>query len=497
MSTEEGVPGAVVGRGATTRLPAGVVRWLATFVVWGAGSAIVALAQPDSDRSWAAAAAAGAGVGTILVLTWLTGDPGRRYFRSLLGGIVAASLTADATLQLLASNGVVGVYFGANGIEERITLPLIVVLLAPLVLSQLWARRAQLRRRPRPLDAIFAAYATVVAVPALLVGLAHHNHLSYIAQDLGLVVFFVFAYLAGRLVATEAARASAREFVDILLAIAVAQLVLLGWEPSPLYPYVGAACTAAIAFAVLQPRGRGWFLACAVGVIILATDIVAIHDGTTSSITIELLGAVAVLGYLLIRLRPLVPQWLIVVAGVAALAVFLGFTGDGRTLRGQYHGPDPSNAGRTYEAARVRAEVRRSPLSLVLGRGFGGTINETHAPVAFRHSLVSAGRNLAQVQEIHLLPYSFLLKDGFLGIAWLLSFLIGLVVVALRALDRAARERDPTFVIYAALPVLAVAQALSAASHLQVNPLTSLALGVLVTMLAAPGRERGTSPHPE
>jgi lysophospholipase L1-like esterase len=92
---------------------------------------------------------------------------------------------------------------------------------------------------------------------------------------------------------------------------------------------------------------------------------------------------------------------------------------------------------------------------------------------------------VAHVQEIHLLVYSFLLKTGYLGLAWLAAFLAGLVILVFRTLERAARERDPGLVLYAALPLLAVAQAFAASSRLQSNPLTGLAVGILVTCLGA------------
>lgn len=491
MSADEVVSPGGNGPDSARHFRAGPAGWAVTALIWAAGSAAVALAQADGDRAWAAAAAAGAGVLMILFLTWVTDDPARAYVRSLLGGIVAASLTADATLRLLARNGVVRAYFGTNGVEERITLPLIVVLLAPLVLRALWSRRAELPslRRPQPMDGLMLAYATIVAVPALALGLAHHHRLSYIAQDLGLLVFFVFTYLAGRLATAAAARASGREFVDVLLLVGVAQLTVLFWEPSPLYAYIEAASAAAIGFVLLQPRKTA-LLPFGVAATLLTTDAVAIHSGTNSSTTIELAGAVAVLGYLVVRLRPLVPRAVIVALAVAALAVFLGFTSDGRTVRGQYHGTDASNLGRTYEAQQVRTEVGKSALSLALGEGFGATIDERHAPAAFRKSLVSAGRDLAHVQELHLLPYTFLLKEGFLGLVWLLGLVLGIVWLLLRGLERAVRERDPSLLLYAALPALALAEAIALASRLQADPLVGLTLGMLVTCVAVRPRRR-------
>jgi hypothetical protein len=129
----------------------------------------------------------------------------------------------------------------------------------------------------------------------------------------------------------------------------------------------------------------------------------------------------------------------------------------------------------------VREEIRSSPVSFVFGRGLGGSIDETQAPRLFAESLVYGGRDLAHVQEVHLLPYEFLLKHGLLGFAWLAAFIVGVAVLGIRALETAAKYRDPTPVVYAALPLLGIAAALAAATHFQDNPLNAFAVGVLVT----------------
>lgn len=485
MSTKEGVvAGTAAGPADARGARSSRLAVAATAVIWLAGSAIVSLAQPGADRKEAAAGAAAAAIGLILVTGWLTKNRELRYFRSLLAGMVAVSLTSTWLVRRLtgATSG-----FRISGLETRIALPLLFVLFLPLVAAavprELWRPAAlwERRRRARPLDWIVLAYALLV-VPGLALGLAHHAPRTYVAQDLGLVVFFVFMYIAGRVAKPEVVGAAARELVDVLLALAVVQLVLTGWEPSPLYTYIEAACAGAIAFALLRP-GRSSFLGLGLAVTILVTDAVNVHAGSNSSTAILLSGALAVLLYVAVRLRPVVPRWLIVVGAVAALVVFVGFTNDGRALRGQYHGPDPSNAGRTFEAERVRAAVRRSPVSVVFGRGFGGTIDERGASKAFKGALLHAGRDVAHVQEVHLLDYEFLLKHGMLGLAWLAAFAVALVVIVLRALEWAARRRDPAPVVYAALPLLGVAIAFAAATHLQVNPLNALALGALVTFL--------------
>jgi hypothetical protein len=466
---------------------------LATAVVWFLGSAAVTAAQPGLDRKLSAAVSAAVGIATILVVSRVTTDPARRYLRCVIGTIVTVSVAAGWMLRALL---VANVKFGAGGLVERIVLPLLVVLLAPVVASalpqalaagprELWARRAALRQAARPLDWIIAAYATVVAVPALLVGLAHHDRLLYVAQDLGLIVFFVFMYGAGRAVDARAAKTNAEELVGILLLLAGAQFVLFGWQPAPLYSYVEAACAGALGIALLKPD-RARLVPLGLAVILLTADAAGmLNTKTQTSVAVELYGALGVLAYLALCLRLRVPRWLLVVVAVVGIVGFVGFTNDGATLRGQYHGADQSNLGRTYEAQQVRAVTLHSPVSVVFGRGLGSTIDESGASPVFKQALQSGGRDLAHVQEIHLLGYSFLLKTGFLGLAWLAVFAVGLLAVVVRALERAARMREPGLVVYVALPLLGVMQAQAATSHLSANPLIALSVGILVTCVGA------------
>lgn len=458
-----------------------------TAAIWLAGSAIVTVSQPGTARKEAALGAAAAGIALIGVTAWLTKDGGRRYFRSLLAGMVAVSLTSTYLLRHLTGTTKA---FAISGLDTRIALPLMFLLFLPLVAGALprdvWRPRAlwELRRQARAMDWVALAYALLI-VPGLLLGVAHHAPKTFIAQDLGLVVFFVFMYVAGRAVTAATAAPSAQELMEVLLAVAVMQYVLFYWTPAPLYTFAEAASAAALAVAILRP-GRAGLLAGVVGATILVDDASAIHSGSNSSTGILLIGALAVLAYLVIRIRPVLPRWLIVAGAVAALVVFVGFTSDGRTLRGQDYGAkDPSNIGRTFEAQQVLKEVKRTPLSVVFGRGFGGTIDERNGPPLFTIGLEHGGRDLAHVQQVHLLEYNFLLKLGLVGAAWLVAFVLALAVLVLQGLEWAARRRDPTPAIYAALPLLGLAVAFAAATRLQVNPLNAFALGVLVTYLGA------------
>jgi hypothetical protein len=478
------------------------VGWI-TGGVWLFGSLVVAAAQPGHDRKAAAAVAAVCGAGAILAVRYLTADPARSYLRSLLAGIVVVPVAAVWMLRALLLSGRTdfGTSFLVDGWGKRITLPLLFVLLAPLVAqvlpkpAALWQERKMLWHEARPLDWIMLAY-LAVAVPAFLYGIPHRASLSFFAQDVGLVVFFAFMYLAGRVASGAAALAWAEELVDVLLLLALTHFVLLGWDTSPLYNYIEAACAGAIVFALFRPSRRR-LLPAAIAVMILVADAVATANGTDSTITISLLGAVGIVLYLIVRSRELIPQWLIVAVAVVALVVFVGFTSDGRTLRGQYHGPNISNAARTYEAGLVRHAVRSSPVTLLIGRGFGSTLDMRTAPPSFATTLQNGGRDLTHVPEVHLLGYSFLFKEGLLGVLWLIVFAVGLSVLGIRALERSARTRDPSLAVYAAVALLGLVASLAAASHLPANPLNGLSIGLLVTCFGVvPAKGRVEDPAP-
>ena len=391
MSTDDG---AAVGVGSSlarhrpdslrARLGGSSARW----VFWIVGAAIVAAAQPTMPRREAGAAAAVAGIAAVTLVRWLTESPAKRYLRSLLAGILAVSIAADWGLRIGLGSVVGGTSFLVYGEAKKIILPFLFVLLAPLVLealpveprlSSIRGALASARRQMRWMDWIVLTYA-VIAVPAVLIGLAHNWRLTYIAQDVGLVVFFVFLYIAGRACGGGAeVGAWAVELVDVLLLLAVAQLVFFGWNVAPLYAYVEATCAGAVALVLMRREARkAGLLRLTIAILLLGSEAVAAISRTTtaSAIGLGLLMAIGVFCYLAARLRPLVPTAVLVAVTAIGVIGFVGFTHDGAALRGQYRGADQSNKGRTYEAKQVRAQVRGAPISLLFGRGFGSTIDE-------------------------------------------------------------------------------------------------------------------------
>src|SRR5262249_13195530 len=159
------------------------------------------------DRKGAALASAVLGIAAIVLVRLLTPEPERRYLRSLVAAIIPVSVTAVWVLRDLITKGRTdfGTSFLIDDLQKRITPPLLFVLLLPLVAHALprdllsprtrWSERASLWRRAGLMDRIVLGYG-VVAVPAFLLGLAHRWPHSYFGQDVGLVVFFVFMYVA-------------------------------------------------------------------------------------------------------------------------------------------------------------------------------------------------------------------------------------------------------------------------------------------------------------
>lgn len=102
----------------------------------------------------------------------MTADPRRRYFRSILTAIVVVAVAATWLLR-----GLTGIQdtFRIEGLDKRIALPLIFVLVLPLVVRELpprprcradWRELRAVWRRSRPMDRLMVAYASGTAAAA-------------------------------------------------------------------------------------------------------------------------------------------------------------------------------------------------------------------------------------------------------------------------------------------------------------------------------------------
>jgi hypothetical protein len=228
---------------------------------------------------------------------------------------------------------------------------------------------------------------------------------------------------------------------------------------------------------------------------ILAVAIREIVTTSTSSQTFELVIGAALLAYFMLRRTDLLPRHALWPAAAVALAVVLGFTTAGSVLLGTYDGGDVSNRGRSEEARVVREAVSSSPSSLVVGKGLGATVDLSNAPPVYAKTLELAGRDVAAVDDVHLLHYELLLKRGLFGIVWLAAFVVLLIRLVAIAADRVFGWREPDLVFFTLMPVLGTVSSFAAASHLFANPLIALALGILVTALAgSPATD--TAPRP-
>ena len=129
-----------------------------------------------------------------------------------------------------------------------------------------------------------------------------------------------------------------------------------------------------------------------------------------------------------------------------------------------YDGDDLSFAQRVYESEQVYDKIDDSASTALVGRGLGATVDLSASPD--RRTLRAAGRDLPEVNDVHLLPYEILLKRGVLGLVVLLLYGIVLALV----LQRAVESRKPAAVFFAAIPAMGLFDALSAGSHFFANP---------------------------
>jgi len=439
------------------------------------GAALVAGAQTAADKRLVGVACAAV---TLLALGVIRRVYGRNDRRGLeLSAFAVAIITpvaADVGMRV-ARSGTQPFLHDAQA--KRVAIPLMFVLFAALLLD-----RSLPRLRLCTTDVAFMALATIVTLPALALGLANHNELSPVGQDLGLIVFATAAYGAGRAALAPAERSVDRVALLSLLALGVGTQLYGLTTLSVLYSYYVAAAAAA-PFYALRRRRDLWLLLPAAFLLVRA-----VQTAGASSLHFQVVTAVAALGYLLLRT---LNRWVgraSLVAGAAAVALVAATTSAGSALIGTYAGPDPSLASRTTEARQVRRAVDRSTLALALGAGLGATVDLSGTPRANVITLEQSGRDIHHVNDVHLLEYEFLLKWGVLGLLWLAAFLLALLVVLFRAGERWVSDHEPRIVLYSLMVMTGLVEGSTAATSWFANPLPMLMLGMLVSAIAVPRR---------
>jgi hypothetical protein len=177
-----------------------------------------------------------------------------------------------------------------------------------------------------------------------------------------------------------------------------------------------------------------------------------------------------------------------IVVLASCAAVYLFQQGHGLELvSGQYVSDDVTLAHRSYEAGQVLHLIAAHPWGMFFGFGPGATVDLTNSPDAA--TLLSSGRDLTAVDDVHLMSGYLLLKMGALGLAWFCMLVGAMWRISLSCIR--AKDDLTTFRAVLLVYVLAgVVLALPAATHLFTNPIVPLFLGVLWATTPGAGRRQ-------
>jgi len=137
--------------------------------------------------------------------------------------------------------------------------------------------------------------------------------------------------------------------------------------------------------------------------------------------------------------------------------------------------------------------IGESPVAEAFGLGPGATLDLRGSPDA--KTLLSSGRNLRRVDDVHMLSSYLLLKLGAIGVIW-----AGILAAALyrvtagvlvgRGRLEADRKRNPWSLSLLLFVLAGVAYSLPAATNLLANPLIPLLLGTLWASGSQVGRQQ-------
>lgn len=216
-------------------------------------------------------------------------------------------------------------------------------------------------------------------------------------------------------------------------------------------------------------------LCLASGAWIAYMNYIAVRSDTSASIAV--ITQIALCAALLcLKLLPKAARMPLIITGVGLLAWLTIRTGIWRIMLGSTMPSwDVTLAHRAYEAQAVQVTLS-NPWNFVFGGGPGATVDLSNSPDVA--TLLSAGRNITAVDDVHLLTSWLLLKFGVLGIAWFVLFAGAALHQGLRVMR--INERFSFDFVLLLFVASAVVTALPAATYLFSNPLMALCMGTLV-----------------
>ncbi|BDB62338.1 hypothetical protein [Rhodococcus sp. RDE2] len=399
---------------------------------------------------------------------------------------ITTAITLSIAVACASSLVIAAVYpsmhpFAASGLAKRFTLPVSLVAFGIALLLPPTRGRTIRYRFPGWWTMLVAVGLTSSFLSATL--LTDDQGLFASAKAAGLYAGFLLAAAAGL---------TAGYWTDDLKARLTWVLIIGGLVSAVLArdmpPFVAIAAPAgfgALYLAARNPerRARLTFL----GIVILGlTGWRIVNAPASHPPSIALITSLLVCGGFLLLL--VLPRSLRLFAAFgAAIYATWWMLSDGtyRILFGAYRFEDVTIAQRGYETNRVLAVLDDSPLALLFGMGPGASVDLSMSPD--RVTLLSSGRTLGAVDDVHLLTSYVLLKFGLFGLLWLGILLWQVVKLCVEQV----RDPDPWRVTLLLFVLSGTVAAIPAATYFFSNPLPALCLGILVATRATNPEGRG------
>jgi hypothetical protein len=400
-------------------------------------------------------------------------SPARRVVLALA---VSMGFCLLVSVALRGSGGSGLQIFAESGLERRLGLP-VSYLAFVIALAYPWKSTRHGARLPGWWFGLAALLGASLALGLFVP--RQETNVGALVESTALTAGLLIAAAAG-LRATSWTLQEERALLVVTLTFGIV-IGVLGLRPGPYAAAVVPSAAVLIYLALTNRKRRFLYGVLGVGLTIIFMSSL-LTAPAPSSAGIAQVGACA--GILVLSLIP--RTFRITGAVVAALGTFVLLlnTDLPALMMGQLGlTDDVTLEHRAYEAAQVFRLVTADPVSLIFGLGPSATVNLTQSPDA--DTLLSSGRTLTAVDDVHFLTSWVLLKFGLLGLVWLVVVLIAFVVEGRHVMSR--KRPDVFSVAMLMFAAAGIAAALPAATFFFSSPLPALALGIL----------RGTRLHHE
>lgn len=413
----------------------------------------------------------------LFLLRWVRKGRNRVTFDSPSRRIVwaiAASLFASLTIgAVLSGSGSNLQVFEASGLARKLGLPVAYLLLS---IAAIFPYRKGspfygASRAPFPLWWwALAILATISTALAVVIPRQAMDPLAVVESSMFVVGFLLSAALGFR-----ASIWTDRDEFGILAVLATFAVVA-GFLQISLGSYVAMVFPAAamLIYAAILRRRR-FLIVGLLGISLAFVSGLRLSQDNSPSLAAimqgVICGAILVLAILPKRLRlPIVS-----LAGIAS-CFFVASSGIVNLLLGDGSAAeDVTLAHRAYEAMQVRLLTGTDVASTLFGLGPAASVDLSSSPDAA--TLLSSGRTLNAVDDVHFLTSWLVLKLGLLGLLWFGALLYALTREAFHVLRKPKPDFFDTGILF--FVAAGLIHSIPAATYLFSNPLPALLLGVL------------------